>query len=180
MNGNTRQPDSNVTSFQPPVQKKSPGKVGRSMTLRCRASNVEDRATENTSNRIENSRRCLCGWQMLRLRIPIQIPIQDPFHRALVRFLLRSRHFPRHNPILPHLSDRRFPRWQVTISPQSRLKHINYPAEQDDFSHPQDEVMEKFVTPHTTKAPVLEGDFPGFMGQSCEEARLLHRSRSRG
>ena len=45
----------------------------------------------------------------------------------------------------------------MTISPQSSYKHINYPAEQDDLSNPQDEVMEKFVTPYTTKAPVIEG-----------------------
>ena len=118
--------------------------------------------------------------QELRLQIPIQIPIQGPFRLALARFLLRSRHFLRHNPILPHPPGRRSPRWQVTISLQSSYTHINYPAEQDDLSNPQDEVMEKFVTPHTTKASVLEGDFPGFMGQSCEQARLLHRSRSRG
>ena len=68
----------------------------------------------------------------------------------------------------------------MTISPQSSYKHINYPAEQDDLSNPQDEVMEKFVTPYTRKALVIEGDFPGFMGQSYEQARLLHRSRSRG
>lgn len=61
----------------------------------------------------------------------------------------------------------------MTISPQSSYTHINYPVEQDDLSHPQDEVMEKFVMPHTTKAPVLEGDFPGFMVQSCEQARLF-------
>lgn len=58
--------------------------------------------------------------------------------------------------------------------------HINYPDEQDDLSNPQDEVMQKFVTPHTTKAPVIEGDSPGFMGQSCEQARVLHRRRRRG
>ncbi len=46
----------------------------------------------------------------------------------------------------------------MTISPQSSYTHINYPAEQDDLSNPQDEVMEKFVTPHSTKASVLEGD----------------------